>query len=128
MNYGIDLITDGMSVGVILEEIDFMELEICPMASLEELRKPLATYFGKLHKNATGTNNPLDERAQGVVVSIPDREAARRRGRRTSIDGLIGRACQGVVSVRRCERAVPLSRSICPPQPHRSRSARSWRG
>ncbi len=51
VNYACDLVDDKLTVGAILEELEFMELEICGRDSLLDMRAKLADYLGSLPGN-----------------------------------------------------------------------------
>lgn len=62
LTYAFDLIGDGETVGAVLGELEFMELEICGPASLEEMRVVLANFLGKL--------DPGNQ--ENAIQSMPD--------------------------------------------------------
>jgi len=51
LNYAFDLIGDGETVGDVLEELEFMEMEICPSSTLDEMGVRLAKFLSKLDRS-----------------------------------------------------------------------------
>jgi len=72
LNYANDMIEDGETVGKVLEELEFMELEICDVQVLENMRCSLAEFLAKLH-NSEGTRknwrDMLEEQAGNASSS-----------------------------------------------------------
>ena len=48
INYAFELIDDKMTVGDVIEELEFMDLEICNTSTLREMRKVLAIFLSDL--------------------------------------------------------------------------------
>ena len=57
INYTCELIDDKMTVCDIIEEIDFMDLDICSPTVLIEMRKCLAVYLSQLEDDVDGTDS-----------------------------------------------------------------------
>lgn len=50
LNYALDMIEDGENVGKVLEELEFMELEICSRDVAQDMREDLAEFLARIHK------------------------------------------------------------------------------
>ena len=81
INYAFELIDDKMTVGDIIEELEFMDLEICNTSTLREMRKVLAIFLSDLQDDVCDDDSCVSGgrnfgRSQSMPVPTDEDEAA----------------------------------------------------